>query len=943
MGTPSMTGPNGTTGPASQKSQRELEFEAGQKAIARHLGAPPSVPLGNAGGPGNVFQFPPIHTGLAEATGVGTPTPEQRGEHQPASGSTGSSTERPSPTGAAAAGSTGPTGRAGTTAAGKSQQGSETLRAAEKYIRSGWHVFPGNRHEKTPRKGWSWTKHKLTLDDASQYFEEDQHNVLVALGTASNHLVDVDLDWVEATAAADLLMSALPSFGRSGKPRSHRLATCSDIKPRKYSLPQSLANHPKIGNGEHAMCIAEIRSSGGYTVFPGSEHLTGQKVEWTDAGTDSAAAIPVIDAKALSRDMGLLTFMAFCMRFFPSVGTRCDYMMAAAGALAHAGYDGDVIQQIVQSIGSFNHDEGDNGTWRVAADSVNQKVADDKEVTGLPTLIKILGLGDDVLKWCREMLGAPQDSFSGLIVPKSDHMARARIYRQKKRPNLLHYRDDYYDYEAGRYTMFDDCTIEANLYSFLDTCRKEVIRNNRSTIVPFEPDTKNIHETINALKAVGHVLPTIEQPYWLDGRTGPDPAHLICFPNGILNLRTNEFTPPDPMLFTPHGAAFDYDTNAPEPVEWLQFIKQIFDGEQDQIDALQEMFGYCISSDVSQEKVFQWIGPKRSGKDTMRHTLQSMLSRTAVCGPTLDSMGTNFGMSQFIGKQLGVVGDMRLGSKCDKDLLTENVLKMSGRGLFTIDRKHKAHWTGPLPCKLLLISNEMPKFKDTSGALASRIITFQTRVSFYGREDRNLFHDKIKPELPGILNWSLQGLRRMYERGPLAEPICSIEAREALAREGSPVMAFVQECLTLDPQATVNKDVLYSTYLDYAADHGLHHTSKSWFYRDLETVTAGKVKAERVQRHGERVHTIVGARISDPPPKRWPQTVHHSDHSPTQGEASARPTEQTAFDLGEPRLNAALDKQRASELAGNNKVLAQGLARGLAQARTDSAQIKGRA
>ena len=68
------------------------------------------------------------------------------------------------------------------------------------------------------------------------------------------------------------------------------------------------------------------------------------------------------------------------------------------------------------------------------------------------------------------------------------------------------------------------------------------------------------------------------------------------------------------------------------------------------------MFGYCLSSDVSQEKVFMLLGDKRSGKDTIRHTLQSLLSPTVICGPTLDSIGTNFGMSQLIGKQLAVVG-----------------------------------------------------------------------------------------------------------------------------------------------------------------------------------------------------------------------------------------------------------------------------------------------
>ena len=72
--------------------------------------------------------------------------------------------------------------------------------------------------------------------------------------------------------------------------------------------------------------------------------------------------------------MRLLPFVAFCMRFFPAVGARCDFMMAVAGALARAGYDAEMIQQIVQGIGAFNQDEGDNGSWRVAADSVSGKM-----------------------------------------------------------------------------------------------------------------------------------------------------------------------------------------------------------------------------------------------------------------------------------------------------------------------------------------------------------------------------------------------------------------------------------------------------------------------------------------------------------------------------------------------------------------------------------------
>jgi P4 family phage/plasmid primase-like protien len=786
---------------------------------------------------------------------------------------------------------------------------SATLTAAESYIRAGWRTFPGKRRSKEPKAGWSWTRQCLTLAEAPQYFDQDQHNVLVVLGPESGNLVDIDLDWPEAAAAADVIFNDLPPFGRSGKRRSHRLVRC-DTNTKKYLLPQSLSDHPKVaGQPEHMMCLAEVRAGGAYTVFPGSEHHTGQKVDWTDAAADNVGSIPDIDPSILIKKMGLLSFTAFCMRFFPAIGARCDFMMAVAGALARAGYDAQVIQQIVQCIGAANNDEGDGGSWRVAADSVAAKLKASEEVTGLPTLMRILGLADDVLNWCRELLGSGADNVDGLIVPATDHMARARIYRNMKRPNLRHYRDDYYDHEAGHHAVIHDDTMKADVYSFLDKCIKEVLRKQKTALVPFAPDKVRVSETCEALKAIGHILPTLEQPHWLDGRAGPDPADLICFPNGILNINSNQFTPPDPMLFTPHGVAFDYDPTAPASVEWLNFLDQVFNGEQDQIGSLQEMFGYCVSSDVSQEKVFMLIGEKRSGKDTIRHTLQSLLSATAICGPTLDSMATNFGMSQLIGKQLAVVGDMRLGAKCDKDLLAEHVLKLSGRGLFSIDRKHRSHWTGSLGCKLLLISNEMPKLKDASGALASRMITFQTRASFYGREDRHLFDNKIRPELPAILLWALEGLRRMRLRGPLAEPACSVEMRDELAREGSPIMAFVQECLTLDPAASVDKNIMYSTYLDFAHENGLQPAAKSWFYRDLDTATASKVKAQRVRKSGVDVHNILGARISNPPRKRPSKNVHII-YPPGTGTTSSAPEDVGAPSEDDIALDEAVHRLR---------------------------------
>lgn len=458
---------------------------------------------------------------------------------------------------------------------------------------------------------------------------------------------------------------------------------------------------------------------------------------------------------------------------------------------------------------------------------------------------------------------APQAD-GALVLSVFDHMGRARSFISAMRPNLRHYREDFLDHSDGHYTKVDDGTMKADVYNLLDHSLKAV----EHEYVPFQPDSKSVGETIAALKAVRHLLPNVEQTCWLDGGDGPDPQDLISFKNGIYNLSTGKLLPSDPMLFTCNAVGLDYDPDAKAPKEWLRFLGQIYDGEQDQIDGLQEMFGYCMSDDVSQEKAFTWIGPKRSGKDTQKNVLLSLLPADSVCGPTLDSMGTNFGMSALIYKQLAIVGDMRLGPKCDQDLLAENILKLTGRGLFTLDRKNKSHWTGRLPCKLLLISNERPRIRDKSGAVASRMINFTTRVSFYDREDRHLFRDKLRPELPGIALWALEGLRRVRERGHLAEPKSSVEYRDQMARDGSPVLAFVKECLTLDAEAKVCKDELHGAFLDWAAACGQRPLAKNIFAGDLVTATGGMVRAARPTIDGKQTPVIEGIRITSRPPER---------------------------------------------------------------------------
>lgn len=78
-----------------------------------------------------------------------------------------------------------------------------------------------------------WENNTITAENLETLLPTNQQwNVGVLLGKASDGLVDVDLDVNEAAQVADLVWPPGPTFGRKSRPRSHRLIRCPDAKGR---------------------------------------------------------------------------------------------------------------------------------------------------------------------------------------------------------------------------------------------------------------------------------------------------------------------------------------------------------------------------------------------------------------------------------------------------------------------------------------------------------------------------------------------------------------------------------------------------------------------------------------------------------------------------------------------------------------------------------------
>lgn len=445
-----------------------------------------------------------------------------------------------------------------------------------------------------------------------------------------------------------------------------------------------------------------------------------------------------------------------------------------------------------------------------------------------------------------------------LVLDPKDPMPSAEHFVQREHDSdhgrtLHHMGGLWYSHVGARYDELPADTVRAATWRFLS----EALRSTKDGVAPYQPQIGSVSNVIDALKASAHVR-SRELPFWIEGYEGPAARDICSMTNGLLHLPTRQLVPHTPGFFNLNALPFAWEPRAPRPDRWLRFLDDLWHDDPQMVEALQELFGYVLTTDTSQQKIFLLLGPKRSGKGTILRVLDALLGRHNIASPTLSSLAGDFGLQQLLGKQLAVIPDARIGKTIDTAIVTERLLMISGEDAVTVDRKHTTSWTGQLPARILIVTNEMPRFGDASGAIASRFIVLETRRTFFGREDRRL-HEALLAELPGILLWALDGRERLERRGHFLQPDSAAGAVEEFEELNSPIGEFVKDRCELG--GTVECSLLFDAWRVWCAEQGRDSVGTlQSFARDLRASVAGL----HVSRHmvdGERARYFEGVRI----------------------------------------------------------------------------------
>lgn len=429
-----------------------------------------------------------------------------------------------------------------------------------------------------------------------------------------------------------------------------------------------------------------------------------------------------------------------------------------------------------------------------------------------------------------------------LVPPPKEPAAVARAIADRlwRRQNdgvllLRYWRGGFWRWEVSHWAEAERTSMLAQLYRALETAEWEDAKGSPQ---PWSPNRHRIADVVEATQALTFTPETIDPPAWVGG-IGSHPAHsLVSCRNGLLHIPSRKLLAHDPRFFNRVSVPFDYLPDAPPPKRWSEFLESLWPDDEESVDALAEFFGYVLSGDTSLHRIMLLIGPTRAGKGVIARVLEALVGKKNVAGPTLASLSTNFGLAPLVGKSLAVISDARLAGP-GTHLVVERLLTVSGEDMVTVDRKFREPWTGKLGARFLIISNELPCFGDSSRAIARRFVVLLLRNTWLGQENPRLTNELLE-ELPGILNWALDGLDRLQQRGCFTEPAASKEAVVALEDLASPVSAFIRDHCDVAPGREVAVDTLFAAWRSWCEEQGQHKPGTAQvFGRNLRAVVPG--------------------------------------------------------------------------------------------------------
>lgn len=101
--------------------------------------------------------------------------------------------------------------------------------------------------------------------------------------------------------------------------------------------------------------------------------------------------------------------------------------------------------------------------------------------------------------------------------------------------------------------------------------------------------------------------------------------------------------------------------------------------------------------------------------------------------------------------------------------------------------------------------------------------------------DKKLLERLTTPEeMSGLLNWAIEGLKRLLEQGDFSNAKSINEVRDEYVRKSDSVASFVIDHILISFDDFVAKKQLYTHYTDYCRNNNYPMVPENMFHKELQ-------------------------------------------------------------------------------------------------------------
>jgi len=289
---------------------------------------------------------------------------------------------------------------------------------------------------------------------------------------------------------------------------------------------------------------------------------------------------------------------------------------------------------------------------------------------------------------------------------------------------------------------------------------------------------------------------------------------LLNVQNGTIDLRTRQLRPHRAADLISKIAGTHYDPSATATI-WHQFLDRVMAGDHKLISYLQRVIGYSLTGFSNERALHFFYGDGCNGKSVFSEVILYLSGGYGLV------MGSDLLMARMPGAIPNDIAALRgqrvvfLNETQQGSAFDEQKLKaltggdtLSGRFL------HREFFSFSPAHKLFLRGNHKPLISGSDDAIWGRLRMIPFNVVIPEQErDPNLL-DKLRQELPGILNWALEGVLAWRDTG-LKPPETVLAAVAAYRTESDTLSQFLDEQCERDSAAYITASELQEAYAAY--------------------------------------------------------------------------------------------------------------------------------